>query len=428
MKQFLLSLPLLALAAMPVAALAEITPEQLQALEARIAQLEAERNSAPVATDSAIDKLKINGFMSAGFGRADIDDFSFDGLGEGWSHDTDAAVGMQIDGQVNEQMHAVLQLTGRGNQDDFDISAEWAYIGYRPTDTDEIRIGRQRFPFFMMSEYLDVGYSYPWAKPPVEVYLPGMPSSYDGISWQHNFSTGDWTHSSQLYWGSDEFPSGGGTFELEDSLGGSWMSAVGNWQFGATYSQGKSTFGNSFFDALAGAGAIKPLDGDIGWYGGISLQYDNGKLLVMTEANQINVEGFFPDSAQEYITVGYRFGKVMPHVTYAASRVTDGDERPDNAVIPALCAGPGTLCLDAAGTTPFPVDTLARLLESPEDSVTLGVRYDFLPNAALKVDWTHVLDTHGSFALFTRDDGNVFYGAKPDEDINVYRVVVDVVF
>jgi hypothetical protein len=146
----------------------------------------------------------------------------------------------------------------------------------------------------------------------------------------------------------------------------------------------------------------------------------------MGEATAIRVDGYFTDSTQEYLTLGYRVGKLMPTVTWASSRITDHDERP--ALSPALCAGPGTPCLDAAGTVPLPADTLDRLLESAQDSVTLGARLDFARNAALKLDWTHVLDTHGTFGNFTRNDGNLFYGALPGDDLDAFRVVVDVVF
>jgi predicted porin len=400
---------------------------QLAALEARIAQLEGEHAKMP-ATDGLASKLKIDGFLSAGFGIMEDDDFAYDGIAETGSFDADGVMGLQVEGRVNDTTRGVVQLVGRSSEDDFDITAEWAYVGLKLTDSGELRVGQQRFPFFLMSEYIDVGYAYPWAKPPVEVYLPGMPSSYNGVSWHQDIEAGDFAHTLMGYWGSDRFSSAGGTFTLENSVGLMWTGSTGNWQFGASLSRGESTFSGGLFDALAAAGVVAPLDDALGEYGGLSIQYDNGRFLLMAEATEIRVEGYFADTAQEYVTVGYRVGKVLPTITYGSSRVTDADERPDNPLLPLMCAGPGTLCLDAAGAIPLPADTLSRLLDSPQDSVTLGARVDFARNAALKVDWTHVLDTHGTFGNFTRNDGNLFYGALPGDDLDAFRVVVDVVF
>ncbi|MFZ5756335.1 MAG: hypothetical protein ACOY3X_05495 [Pseudomonadota bacterium] len=436
MKTKMLRLSLGAMLMVPVASMAEVTDEQMSALEARIAQLEAEGSGGASADAGGFGKVKVNGFMSAGFGRAELDDFSYDnGLDEEWSHKADAVVGLQLDAQVNDRTSAVVQLVGRGPEN-FDVSAEWAYIGYRPTAQDEVRAGRLRSTFFMMSEYLEVGYAYPWARPPAEVYRSGLPSSFEGLYWRHSFSGGDWTHESQLTWGSTKSPSGSTTPIRADSAAGIGLnSSSGNWQLSAKYSQADLTGSNSLLDALVLFGMAEPLEDSRIRYAALGAQYDNGSLLVMAEATRVDIDGTFADTAQAYLTVGYHLGKFLPHVTFASSGVSDKDERPINPGIPALCAGFGVCLPDGAmnGTLdgnpdPFPADTLQRLLESEQDSVTLGLRYDFLPNAAIKADWTHVLDTYDSFGLFARDDGNVFYGAGPGDGIDIFRVVVDVVF
>lgn len=417
-KAILVAAPALCLPVLAAAA----TDEEYQALEARLAQLEAARSTAPDAGATA-SRLKINGFMSAGFGRVDVDDFGFNGLNEEWSHKTDSVVGLQLDGQVNSQTRAVLQLVGRGSTD-FDVDAEWAYVGWRPDNRNELRAGRQRYPFFMLSEYLEVGYSYPWATPPVEVYDPGFPSSYDGLSWKGTYMLGSFSNDLHAFWGTSSVSGSTGTVALDNAFGAGLLSSVGNWQFSLNYAQSDTSYtGNALFDTLALAGVVDPVVDEPGWFGGLGMQYDNGSLLLMAEATRVQSGGFFANTDQFYTTAGYRFGKFLPHLTYSSTHTTDKDTRPDSPVIPALCTGPGTLCLDAAGTIPFPVDTLARVLESEQDSVTLGLRYDFLPNADLKVDWTRVLDTHDSFGQFDREDGNVFYGAKPGDDIDLFGLL-----
>lgn len=158
MKRTLMSMAVMAAAlGAPVAYAEDVPDEQVQALEKRLAELEAAGTAAPAAPvdQSGLGgKLKVNGFMSAGFGFADVEDFTYDnGLYDQVSHKADSIVGLQIEGQVNDKTNAVMQLVARG-EDDFAVDAEWAYIGYRPTAVDEFRAGRLRASFYMLSEFL----------------------------------------------------------------------------------------------------------------------------------------------------------------------------------------------------------------------------------------------------------------------------------
>lgn len=425
----------------PVAS-ADVPDEQVQALERRLAELEAAGAATPAADSGVAGKLKINGFMSAGFGSADVDDFTYDnGLYNQVSHKADSIVGLQVEGEVNDKINAVMQLVARG-EDDFAVGAEWAYVGYRPTAVDEFRAGRLRASFYMMSEYLEVGYSYPWARPPAELYQADFPSSYDGLSWLHKFTAGSWQHDLQLNWGSTKSPGDAASqLDAEDAWGVGVTSTHGDWQFGARLSGASLTANNPIFDLLSSPvvlpgplvlpAEIAPVERQQIEYAAVGMQYDNGSLLVMAEGTQITIDGVIPDTDSAYITIGYRFGKVMPHLTYSGMQITDADdERPDVAWLPMLCPAPGSAgCLVPALGIPFQTDTLSRLLESEQESATLGVRYDFLPNAALKVDWTRVLDTHGTFGLFSHEQSNLLPTAVlPDEEVDIFRVVVDVVF
>lgn len=446
MKRTMISLAVMASALGAPMAQAEVSSEQLQALEARIAQLEAEsKEVAAPAADAAADKFQFNGFMSAGFGRADIDDFSYAGLDEDVSHTADSIVGLQVEGKVNEEMNAVLQLVARGNEN-FEASAEWAYIGWRPTEADEFRAGRLRTSFYMMSEYLEVGYAYPWITPPTEVYSPSFPSSYDGLAWTHKFNFGDWEHDFRVNWGSTAAADDSSIpVDVRNAWGVGLGSSVGDWQFGLNVSGAELNASNPLFDTLVALGAIDPIDDSDILYQAIGLQYDNGKLLALVEGTVVETDGVVADTESVYATLGYRFGKVMPHVTYATARSTDDEERPDVPGLAAVCPGAdpnpnASLCLAIIPNTfsppppatmgiAFPADTLSRLLESDQTSVTLGVRYDFLANAAVKFDWTRVLDTHGTFGQFVHTQSNLLPTTTlADDEVDIFRVAVDVVF
>lgn len=230
---------------------------------------------------------------------------------------------------------------------------------------------------------------------------------------------------------------------------------------------------NALFDGLARQGLIPVIDDRL-TYTVVGFQYDDGKLLVMGEGSRIEMDGAMPDTDATYATVGYRFGKVMPHVTWASSRTRDSADRPDQPAFstqddlfgnpsgaPDLCplndpnpdaslclarvpynplaVPPALAALMPVGTqtlgVPYPTDFLARILERTQDSITLGVRYDVMNNMAVKFDWTRVLDTHDTFGLLAPPDGNLFLDPKtggvlpfPSAEFDVLRVAVDVVF
>ncbi|MFP5441186.1 MAG: hypothetical protein ACLGHJ_06820 [Gammaproteobacteria bacterium] len=452
-----LSMPLAVLLALLPGATATAGEEpaaQLQALEARLAQLEAARAAPVVERSTESGKFRFNGFLSAGAGRADIDDFFFDGrLGEDVSHTADSVVGLQIEAEVNDRTTAMLQLAARGS-DDFAASAEWAYVSWRPTDGDEFRAGRLRAPFYVMSEYLEVGYVYPWARPPIEVYKPTFPSSLDGVSWSRKFNAGAWQHDLYAHWGSTAAGKQSPVaLDITDGWEVAFGSAYHDWQFGLKVNGARLNAENRLFAALARLGAIDPLEDVAVLYQSAGVQYDNGKLLALAEGTMVRADGFVPDTESVYATLGYRFGKLMPHLTWASTRTTDEEERPALPLLADQGAGPASLCpatnpnpdaslclailpdqstpLDNTDTVgvAFPADTLARLLESDQTSVTLGIRYDFLANAALKFDWTRVLDTHGTFGMFTHERSNLLpTTVLPDEEVDIFRVAVDVVF
>lgn len=460
-----------AIAWVAVPAAAETSADKIVELEARIAQLEAAAVPPPDATGFG-ERLKIDGFMSAGFGYANADRFVYDtGLDETVSHRADSIVGLQITGKVNQNTNAVTQLVARGS-DDFAIDAQWAYIGHRPNGgSSEIRVGRMLAPYYLMSEYREVGYAYPWVQPPPEVYISTGSTSFDGVAYLHAIDSGSMRHDMYVNWGGSTAADSLVTSSNAINLG--LVSGVGDWQFEAKVSTSDITLNSPLFDGLTRAGLVNAIDDRLTYYV-VGVQYDNGKLLFMSEGSRIEMDGPIPDTDANYATVGYRFGKAMPHLTWASSRIRDHADRPDvlafdtqddlfgnpsgapdlcplndpnpdaslclarvpydpTRVPPALAAimPPGTQTMGV----PYPRDFMARILEKAQDSVTLGVRYDVAKNVAIKFDWTRVLDAHGTFGLLNAPDGNLFLNpatgatqAIPSDEFDVLRAVVDVVF
>lgn len=111
-------------------------------------------------------------------------------------------MGLQLSTDLSDGLSVVAQLTAQG-ANDFDAEIEWLYISYNISNELNAKAGRQRYPFYAYSDYLDVGYAYHWIRPPQDVYSLAV-SSYEGISLRYDSSLGDWDTSILGYYGASD--------------------------------------------------------------------------------------------------------------------------------------------------------------------------------------------------------------------------------
>lgn len=143
----------------------------------RIDQLEQRLDSMQKQmTESSLEKVRLNGFFSTGYTRANNDA----GYGEATEQsdlETLSLFGLQSTFSLSRNTDAVLQLVSRGSED-WDTELEWGYLRHQFSNGSELRAGKMRLPLFMESETLEIGYGQPWARPPEAVYDPVPVRSY----------------------------------------------------------------------------------------------------------------------------------------------------------------------------------------------------------------------------------------------------------
>lgn len=371
--------------------------------------------------------LNIYGFMSVGVGILDKNEVTIEGFeGEG-NFKQDTLLALQISKQVNDKTTATGQLISRGT-DDFKTEAAWAYLSYE-SDTDlTARMGRLRIPFFYYSEFLEVGYAYNWVRLPSDVY--NIPfSSFDGFDFTQRFSIGALDSSIQLNYGrlNDELT----IFEedyrsdLKNMVGLSLTSTYGNWGFRIAGQRTEMTLDtvkdNNYIDAVetatiaqvaynanpseesgasllaaaeslteaevvfskqrridqAQTGAVLyaqqlgldidaekefAFNGHTADFYNAALMFDNGSFSFISEVTAIEYEsGLLVDNRAWLTSIAQRIGETTTHLTYSTSRdvLNSGDS--------------GKL-------------QQALMLQGEDKSVTLGLRYDYDVNTALKVE------------------------------------------
>ncbi|MBL4868399.1 MAG: hypothetical protein JKY67_18695 [Pseudomonadales bacterium] len=157
--------------------------ERINKLEKQLKKLARKSTKRNRAINSKFKKaqarLKFNGFVSAGLSRSDEAADSIIGVSDQNNYLVDTIFGLQVNAKINDKTSAVLQLVGRGI-DANNVLAEWGYLSHAFTPNVTVRIGRLRVPFYVASEYIEVGYAYPWVRPPIDVYTLVPITSYYG--------------------------------------------------------------------------------------------------------------------------------------------------------------------------------------------------------------------------------------------------------
>jgi len=424
------SLPVLAATTADLEKRLEQQEKQIKRLENRLKGTRAAVKENRSRLSDAADRLKINGFFSGGASVLDDDGIVEQtyGIEDDYNSTSITKAGIQMTFEVSEDIDATVQLVSRGTED-YNVDAEWAYLSYEVVDDLTLRVGRSRIPYYLLSEYLDVGYAYPWVRPPLEMYNIPL-SSTDGISALYDFNVADINFTLQAYAGSTAGESD--LLEADFSLNNQWGTALfAEWKdftFRVGYNTGSLDVenldeGGSGASLVAGTSGVIALGNTIGvadpisetvltnartQYMSAAGMYDNGKLLVMAEISNLRVEDLAqPAGDGGYVTVGYRFGKWMPHLTYAKF-YTDSyhDEKIDDITDYAAEVAEQAYVITANGIQDLSSE-IASVLEfrggmqplvQQQQSYTLGLTYDLSPRVKAKIEVAHY-ENFGSYEV-----------------------------
>lgn len=344
----------------------------------------------------AYAEVTINGFASIKAGMTlDSDETLFD-YDDELNFKTGSLFAVQVKSDLGDNLSVTGQILGRGS-DDFDAQFEWLYLSYQLNDQLTLNAGRLGVPFFKYSDFKDVGYAYAWAIAPQSVYSGVGFKSVEGVSLYYTTTLGSFDTSMQLLYGSssDNNPIFGqpasaaqdDVLSLNIELSRDWYS------FRAAYVQGDLTVTadawQPLIDALDGSN-VPPFqqlareldfDKDQGkFYGvGVTLEPDNWNIVF--EYNDISVENsFYSDRTNYYVSAGYRFDSIQPYVVYER----EDHESKDEIYAPYVDVLPSQLLL--------PVIGVVSGQRFDATTVSAGIRYDFHPSAAFKIQYSSQKD------------------------------------
>lgn len=131
------------------------------------------------AADCASADFDLTGFLSVAAGKLGNDELVLNEYDDDWSITSESVLGLQLDASLTNRLSTTVQVVGRGysqQSGEQDISIDWAFGRYQLSSLVSIRVGRMRMPLFLYSDVLEVGYAYPWVRPPIDMYQPGVVS------------------------------------------------------------------------------------------------------------------------------------------------------------------------------------------------------------------------------------------------------------
>lgn len=380
----------------------------------------------------AMGDITINGFLTAAAtysdGKHDVTDTPIGyrlGLADSeLNTDTrDNRLGIQIAAPVNDTVSLTAQLLAKGGEMGYNVTADWAYASINLDDNFDLRIGKVKVPQFLVSDYLEVGYAYPWLRPPVEVYSTNPIVSLSGVDLLFYKQVDDVGFTFQLYAGGGNHttlvpaPSvditrqimagaqagdpmsqamiNGGLLASSCSqnlylydyatytpecvtmlpVKGDVASFTTNKMVGFNFSVANdyATFRIGYFSTRVDAPAFGLYD-KFGSFGGVGFSLDWNDLVILSEyisrdtEKDMIMEMAFPDQTAGYVTLGYRIEDFLPYATY--SMIDEGNDKTTMGV------------------------------ELKQTSTSIGMRYEMGPAAALKFEATQVTPEKGNHGLY----------------------------
>lgn len=390
--------------------------------------------------------FQLSGFGTVGAFKADdpialvrADNRQGSGSRNDWRTDADTQLSIQATLNPNGKLRGVLQLLAK--KDTFSNSnpnVEWAYLGYRPMQGVDIKVGRMVAPLYMLSAYRNVNYSQTMARPFESLYFMNSASTVDGASlnWDIDTSVGEFGFTA--FTGSHELklpPDVAIKLTGYSGLGVQWTKD--SWTVRAAYSKTNVQYTAPALSAAIAAtsripAAVCPncasvmrdkFDTSLVSTGpALGVGFDNGKIIAGFEwINRKQSDNSYLISGGKawYAMLGYRIDKFTPYIAI-------GQQLPNTD-------SPG---LVASANAPAAVKANVEFVNksrfqgvSSRHQQQIGVRWDFRENLAIKAQFTKYDISNAAFGTaYAISYPMPVTGGAFDGKVNTYTVNLDFLF
>lgn len=309
--------------------------------------------------DSKTSKYTVNGLSTQGPGGPD----------GAWSGALDSRIGLQAQTSYKDLTGVVQVITSKDNNGNIRPSVEWLNLKYDFVPAFSVRAGRIVLPTYMHTESMYIGYASNWARVPVDAYSLIPITNVDGVEGIIRFNYQKITNSLTLHMGSTKIHHpGGGTTKANSIRGFVNDTTYGDFKLHLGYLG--TEFDTDLFDKIlsiftpaliaaypkeyAAIARFKKQDIRIG---SIGTAYDDTKAFGSAEMTWVKGDNIGVTRGL-YVHGGYRIRDWSPYAMWS-----------------------GKKSLQPMVQTESGVDN---------STISLGVRWDFMTNANLKVQYDYV--------------------------------------
>lgn len=233
----------------------------------------------------------------------------------------DTRLGLQANYRLDGGLSFTGQVTGHGGND-MKPTVDWAYGSYALSDSLTLQAGRKRLPLFGYSDFFQVGYAYPWIRPPGDLYGWQI-VAYNGANLLFRKNYGSLSVTANVWAGSESDKDNRmlGKIYYDDRVDEKWKSIVGGYvELGTDWGTARFVMMSNKVDRVVG-GAVNKSGVKQNFYG-FTFNVDQNDWVLRTEINRF----VRPDAPKDiynvyFVGAGRRFGDWLPMLTY--SRFTE---------------------------------------------------------------------------------------------------------
>ncbi len=316
---------------------------------------------------------------------------------------------------------------------------EWAFGKWQATPGLTLRAGRMGAPYFMISDFRNVGYANTSVRPALEVYGQVSVSQFDGADIAYQTNLGDATITSSLWSGdsSTQYTStltkAPSLLEIKKTVG---ITAQAEFSNGLTvrfgHTEGKLNVKNESGAQLLGYGgtagyALVNPDSAKATFDGVGLMYDQDNWIFNAEFTKRKTKSFITNTTGWYALLGYRVNQWTPY--FGVGKVSyKNDENLVNPYAPAYAG--------AAGGRYTLTQASLNTQKLAQTTISTGARWDVMPNVALKAQWDHIKKPKDSTGFFLIGDPSIAVSPltsstsflKTEHKVDVLTLSVDFIF
>ena len=378
----------------------------------------------------------LRGFGTLGLARSSNDQAEFvrdlsqpRGITSKWSGKIDSMLGLQANFKANDTLEAVAQAVSRYHSNgNFSPELTWAFLKYDPNAYLSLRAGRFGTEFYIHADSRLIGYSTLTVRPAPDFFV-SLPFFYiDGVDAQLTVPLGEGILRGKVYTGlaREKIPLATEQLDINGArMAGAYVDYLqGAWLWRASYAQIRfnhdlpppvdllrnSLTATGVGAAQSAANALS-LDGQTGHFYSVGAVYDGGPLQAQVSLSRIRQDSVILENSRSgMLVVGYRVGEVTPFTGYSwvksdAKHLSTG--LPNVGVLTQINSGVASVMADS---------------HSNQHTTTLGLRWDFRRDMALKVQADAIRGTPESIFPYRRET------TRWNGNTNVLSTTLDFIF